>query len=305
VVDRKSALVLTAVVLTFLVLLGLLGSAFVVQQTEQALVLQFGEVVGADKKPILGPGLHFKVPLIQNVVYFDSRVLGVETEQREVIAADQKRLVVDAYAKYRIVDPLKFLQSVRSEHNLRVRVSSIMESAERQEIAKCTLNCLLSDCRKDVDANITRVTSSRAEAFGVQIIGARIRRVSLPVKNAEAIFQRMQTEREKEAREIRAFGSEEEQIVRSEADKERRMLLSSAKAEAEAIRGSGDAEAIAIYNAAFKVDRDFFRFYHYMRMYKNVLSGSNSAVVLGSDNDLFKFLLQNRGQTKTTDKVTE
>lgn len=279
------------VFLVFAFLIALFGSMFIVEQTEQAIVLQFGEVIG---KSVLGPGLHFKVPVIQDVVYFDSRVLGIETEPREVIAADQKRLVVDAYAKYRIVNPLRFLQSVRTEYNLRTRVASIIESSMRQEVGKVSLNCLLSDCRKQVASGIYDMTAKRAEDFGIKVLSVRLRRIDLPNKNTEAIFQRMQTEREKEAREIRAFGFEEEQKIKSEADRARKVLLSEANQKANTVRGEGEARALEIYNDTYKVDHDFFRFYQYMLLYKNTISGDNTTMVLSSDNDILKMMFDGK-----------
>ena len=278
-------------VLGLLALLMFFGSAFVVDQTEQALVLQFGEVVS---KNILGPGIHFKVPFIQDVAYFDRRVLSIETDPREVIALDQKRLVVDAYAKYRITDPLLFLQSVRTENNLRSRVASVIESVMRQEVGKVSLNCLLSDCRQRVSSSINEITAKKAESFGITMVDVRLRRIALPAKNTDSIFRRMQTEREKEAKEIRAFGFEEEQKIKSEADKAKKVLLAEAKQKADAIRGEGEAEALRIYNDAYKVDHDFFRFYQYMRLYKNIISKDDTTIVLNSDNDMLKFLFKEK-----------
>ena len=291
--DRGVWTIFIFIALVLFSILSIASSCFIVEQVQQAIVLQFGEVVS--KQP-LGPGLHFKIPLIQDVVYFDNRILNIETERREVIAEDQKRLTLDVYAKYKIQDPLIFLQSVRSEHNLRNRMASVIESIARQEVSKVTLNCLLSDCRRTVSTNIENLTKLRAISFGIEIIDVRIRRIDLPAKNTEAIFQRMQTEREKEAREIRAFGFEEERKIKSEADKNKTILLASAHEQSERIRGEGEAKAFHIYSEAFKADPEFFRFYYHMRMYKSIASDKNTSIVLGSDNELLKYLFKKKGE---------
>ncbi|MCV3769520.1 MAG: protease modulator HflC, partial [Wolbachia pipientis] len=241
------------------------NSIFIVQEAEQAIVIQLGKVV----RDIRESGLYFKLPFINNVESFDKRVLDLspDTTPREVITADQKRIIVDAYAKYRIVDPITFYQTVRNELGLVRRLYPIIEAHLRENIVRFSLINLLNEKRSEVMQLIQRGVYSEARKFGIEIIDVRIKRADLPEENSSAIFRRMQTEREKEAKEIRAKGEQIGQEIRSKADKQKREIIASAVKEAYEIRGRGYAEATKIYNEVFKADEEFFNFYRSMNAY--------------------------------------
>lgn len=273
-------------------LIILFQSAFIVKESEQAIILQFGKVVS---KNILGPGLHFKVPLLQTDTHFDKRILGFASELREAIASDQKRVLVDTYTKYRISDPLLYYQAVRNEANLAMRLSPIVESMTREAIVRVTLNCFISDCRDGTMALIKKSVSSNAAAFGVEIVDVRIKSVGLPEENLEAIFSRMKTDRVKEAKEIRATGFQEKSIITSEADKDNTFVISDAQLKSANLRGKADAEAAEIYNKAFGTDFEYFQYLKYLETYRKTINNKNTIFVLNEENDYLKFLLKNSG----------
>ncbi|QKX01681.1 protease modulator HflC [Wolbachia endosymbiont of Cruorifilaria tuberocauda] len=266
----------------------LFNSVFVVQEAEQAIVMQLGKVI----RDIKESGLYFKLPFINNVEFFDKRVLDLspDTTPREVITADQKRIIVDAYAKYKIVNPIIFYQAVRNELGLVRRLYPIMESHLRENIVRFSLISLLNEKRSEVMQLIQRGVYSEAKNFGIEIIDVRIKRADLPEENSSAIFRRMQTEREKEAKEIRAKGEQIGQEIRSKADKQKREIISSAVKEAYEIRGRGYAEATRIYNEAFKSDQEFFNFYRSMNAYSKSFSGSNTKFVLSQNSNFLDIL---------------
>ena len=278
----------------FIVALVILAdSAFIVNEGEQAIVLQFGKIVNEN---VLDAGLHFKTPFINKAVYFEKKVLGFASELREAIASDQKRVLVDTYTKYKIFDPLLFYQSVRSEINLAMRISPIVESATREAIAKVSLNCFVSECRNDTIAFIKRSVLSSARSFGIEIVDVRVKTVGFPSENLESIFSRMKTDRAKEAKEIRATGFQEKSIITSAADKDSAFILSDARLKSATLRGEADAEAAKIYNTAFAKDLDYFQYLRYLETYKKTLNSKNTFFVLNDDNDYLKFLLKNLGQ---------
>lgn len=268
-------------------LISLFSSVFFVYEGSQAIVLQFGKLVSDS---VLKPGLHFKVPFIQDVIFFESRILDLAPESREVIAADQKRIIVDAYAKYRIFDPLLFYQTVGYERNLQARLNPILESRLREEIGKVSLLCLLSECRSRTMDLIHRSVGEQARGFGVEVVDVRIKRTDLPEANSNAIFRRMQTAREKEAREIRAQGIEESKKVIGEADKQRLIILSEARRQSEVLKGNGDAEAASIYAKAYAVDPDFFDFVRHMHLYKEALGSDSTKYVLSGNESFLDFM---------------
>lgn len=261
------------------------SSAFKVDQRQQALVLQLGEPI----KLITNPGLNFKIPFFQNVLFFDKRILDLSVQDQEVIASDQKRLIINAYAKYKIVDPLKFYTTVRSVYGIESRLSGIIDSSSRQIIGEVELNELLTDSRSKIMQKIQKVVEKQSEIFGIEIVDVRIVRGDLPKENSEAIFKRMQTEREKEAREIRANGAEEAQKIRAEADKEKEILLAEAKKNSEIIKGEGDAQATKIYAESYKIDPEFAYFYLSMKAYEETLKKDNTKMVLSPNNDFFDY----------------
>tara|TARA_B100000029_G_scaffold23324_1_gene23136 strand:+ start:192 stop:1064 length:873 start_codon:yes stop_codon:yes gene_type:complete len=260
-------------------------SLFVVKEINQAIVLQFGD----PKKVIVEPGLQFKIPFIQNVVFLDRRILNLDAPPEEVIASDQKRLIVDAYARFKIVDPLKFYISVGDERVARSRLSTIINSRIRSVLGKQSLATLLSEDRTKQMAIIQEGVNTEAENFGIKIIDVRIKRADLPQANSEAIYKRMQTEREREAKEFRAKGAEMAVTITSTADKEVTVILANAKKASEIMKGEGDGQRNKIFANAFGKDPQFFAFYRAMQAYENALIGGDTSLILSPDSDFFKF----------------
>ena len=260
-------------------------SVFVVKEINQAIVLQFGD----PKKVIVKPGLQFKIPFIQNVVFLDGRILNLDAPPEEVIASDQKRLIVDAYARFKIVDPLKFYISVGDERVARSRLSTIINSRIRSVLGKQSLATLLSEDRTKQMSIIQEGVNIEAQNFGIQIIDVRIKRADLPQANSEAIYKRMQTEREREAKEFRAKGAEMAVTITSTADKEVTVLLANAKKQSEIMKGEGDGQRNRIFADAFGRDPQFFAFYRAMQAYENALIGGDTSLILSPDSDFFKF----------------
>jgi len=260
-------------------------SLFVVKEINQAIVLQFGD----PKKVIVEPGLQVKIPFIQNVVYLDRRILSLDPDPEEVIASDQKRLIVDAYARFKIVDPLKFYISVGDERVARSRLATIINSRIRNVLGKQSLATLLSEDRTKQMAIIQEGVNAEAEKFGITIIDVRIKRADLPQANSEAIYKRMQTEREREAKEFRAKGAEMAVTITSTADKEVTVLLANAKKQSEIMKGEGDGQRNKIFAQAFGKDPEFFAFYRAMQAYEKALIGGDTSLILSPDSDFFKF----------------
>ncbi len=260
-------------------------SLFVVKEINQAIVLQFGD----PKKVIVKPGLQFKIPFIQNVVFLDRRILNLDAPPEEVIASDQKRLIVDAYARFKIVDPLKFYISVGDERVARSRLSTIINSRIRSVLGKQSLANLLSEDRTKQMTLIQDGVNTEAENFGIKIIDVRIKRADLPQANSEAIYKRMQTEREREAKEFRAKGAEMAVTITSTADKEVTVLLANAKKQSEIMKGEGDGKRNKIFADAFGKDPAFFAFYRAMQAYEKALIGGDTSLILSPDSDFFKF----------------
>jgi membrane protease subunit HflC len=257
-------------------------SIFIVKEVNQAIVLQFGD----PKKIILKPGLNFKMPFIQNVVFLDSRILNLDTPPIEVIASDQKRLIVDAFARFQIVDPLKFYISVGNERVARSRLATIINSRLRNVLGQQEL---LSKDRSKQMSLIQEGVNVEAKNFGIKIVDVRIKRADLPEANSEAIFRRMQTEREKEAKEFRARGAEMAVTITSTADKDVSVLLANANKDSEIMKGEGDGERNAIFADAFGRDPEFFAFYRAMQAYETALIGGDTSVILSPDSEFFKF----------------
>ena len=260
-------------------------SLFTVKEINQAIVLQFGD----PKKVIATPGLQVKIPFIQNVVYLDRRILSLDPDPEEVIASDQKRLIVDAYARFKIVDPLKFYISVGDERVARSRLSTIINSRLRSVLGKQSLATLLSEDRTKQMAIIQDGVNVEAEKFGITIIDVRIKRADLPQANSEAIYKRMQTEREREAKEFRAKGAEMAVTITSTADKEVTVILANAKKQSEIMKGEGDGQRNKIFASAFGRDPEFFSFYRAMQAYEKALIGGDTSLILSPDSDFFKF----------------
>lgn len=261
-------------------LIFLANALFFVYENEQAIITQFGKVVS---KQILQPGLHFKLPIIQKVLLFERRVLSLEPDAREVIAMDQKRVVVDSYVKYRIVDPLRFYQTVVNETNLALRVNPIVESRLREVIGKVSLINLISKDRSTTMDLIEKSLSEQVKDYGIAIVDVRIKKTDLPNINAEAIFRRMQTDRKKEARELRAQGEARANIIKANADKDRIVILSEAEEKSFVLHGEAEANMMASYNEIYSKDREFFLFMKYMDTYKDSFNKRNTYFLLKND----------------------
>jgi modulator of FtsH protease HflC len=288
-----------AVALAVLVLLGL-GSVFTVEQTEQAIVLQFG----AFSREVRDPGLHFKRPwFLQSVVYYDRRVLDTDPPTEEVIAADQKRLVVDSYARFRIVDPLRFYQSMGTELAARGRLNATISGSLRRVLGNITLGSVLSDERSRIMRQITEEVATQAKPFGIEVIDVRLRRADLPEENSQAIFARMQSERQREAQEFRAQGDEFAQRIRSVAERERTVIIAEAQKQSQILRGQGEGESVKIYADAFGKDKNFFAFYRSMQAYREALGGQNTTLVLSPDSDFFRFFGNSAGKSGAANAV--
>ena len=260
-------------------------SLFTVQEINQAIVLQFGN----PKRIITEPGLKVKLPFIQNVIYLDRRVLNLDNPPEEVIAADQKRLIVDAFARFQIIDPLKFYISVGNENIARSRLSTIINSRIRGVLGTQELSTLLSKDRAKQMFIIQNDVNEEAKSFGIKIIDVRIKRADLPQANSEAIFKRMQTERQREAKEFRAEGAEIAAKITSTADKDVTVLLANANKQAQIFKGEGDGQRNKIFADAFGRDPQFFSFYRAMQAYETALIGGDTSLILSPDSEFFKF----------------
>ena len=260
-------------------------SIIIVQEINQAIVLQFGD----PKKIITKAGLNFKLPFIQNVVYLDKRVLNLDNPPEEVIAADQKRLIVDAIARFKIVDPLKFYISVGNERVARSRLYTIINSRIRWVLGTQELATLLSTDRAKQMAIIQNDVNEEAKSFGIEIVDVRIKRADLPPANSDAIYKRMQTERQREAKEFRAQGAEIAAKITSTADKDVTVLLANAKKQSEIMKGEGDGQRNKIFAEAFGRDPQFFAFYRAMQAYETALIGGETSFILSPDSEFFKF----------------
>ena len=260
-------------------------SIFIVKEINQAIVLQFGD----PKRIILKPGLNFKLPFIQNVVFLDKRILNLDAPPEEVIASDQKRLIVDAFARFKIVDPLKFYISVGNERVARSRLSTIINSRIRSVLGTQRLQTLLSEDRTKQMSLIQEGVNNEAEKFGIEIVDVRIKRADLPPANSDAIYRRMQTEREREAKEFRAKGAEMAITITSTADKEVTVILADAEKQSQILKGQGDGQRNKIFADAFGQDPEFFAFYRAMQAYETALIGGETSLILSPDSEFFKF----------------
>ena len=274
-------------IVPILVFLGIVAfqSIFIVQEINQAIVLQFGN----PKKIYTNAGLKFKLPFIQNVVYLDKRVLNLDNPPEEVIAADQKRLIVDAFARFQIIDPLKFYITVGNEAVARSRLSTIINSRIRGVLGTQELATLLSKDRAKQMSIIQSDVNKEAESFGIKIVDVRIKRADLPQANSEAIFKRMQTERQREAKEFRAEGAEIAAKITSTADKDVTVLIANANKQSQILKGEGDGQRNKIFANAFGRDPEFFSFYRAMQAYEAALIGGDTSIVLSPDSEFFKF----------------
>jgi modulator of FtsH protease HflC len=271
-----------------LVIVAIAGymSIFIVNPTQQALVLQLGRIV---EQPKEDPGFYFKIPFVQNVVYLDKRVLNLDMPPLEPISSDKKRLVVDAFARYRISDPVLFYQRVSNVQTANRRLSTLLQSSLRSELGKTSFVALVRDDRSGVMEAIRKDVGANAKELGIEVVDVKIRRADLPDANSQAIYERMKTERQREATELRAQGEEVARRIRSRADRDATVLVAEANRDSEIIRGDGDAERNKIFAEAFGADPEFFAFYRSMQAYEAGLQSGDTSLVLSPDSSFFRF----------------
>ena len=263
----------------------LFSSVYTVHQTQQALLLQFGAPQRIDTEP----GLHFKIPFVQDVVPIEKRILALDIDPEEVITKDQKRMVVDAFSRFKITDPLQFYQAVRTTEQARSRLQPILISSMRAVLGEGDFSTLLSGERPLLMGKIATQMNQKAGSFGVEIVDVRIKRADLPEANKNAIFNRMQTERQREAREERALGDEEARRITARAERDRTVLLAEAEKQSEILRGEGDGARAAIFNSVANQDPEFYSFYRSLQAYRNSLRGEDTTMVLNPNSDFFRF----------------
>ena len=276
-----------AILGVFVLIVGIVASSalFTVHQVQQAIVLQFGKPV----RVVQEPGLSIKIPFIQDVQFYERRILDLDPPEFEVLLDDKKRIKVDAFARYQIQDPLKFLQVVRDETTARNRLGNLVNSSLRRVIAKTSLTDLLSPSRGELMQQIQVEVAAKAKNLGIEIVDIRIGRTDLPAETSKSVFDRMTTEREREARELRAQGAETAQKIRAEADRDRTVLLAEAKRVSEQLRGEGEGQRNLILGKAYGQDPEFFQFYKSLSEYQENLVGNDTTMVLSPDSDFFRF----------------
>jgi len=282
---------IAALLLVAIAAISAISAAFTVRETEQVLVLRFGEL----QRQITEPGLHFKLPFIDTTVFYDNRVLDYDAQSQEIPTADQKQLVVNAFARYRIVNALQFFQAVGSERGVEQRFDSLINSALRRVLGEVELSVVLTPERARLMEDFTSIVAEEAEGFGVSVVDVRIKRIDLPQENSDAIFNRMRTQREQEARLVRAEGDRESQRITAEADKQQRLIVAESRRDAEILRGEGDAEAQRLYNGAYGQNVEFFDFWRSMQAMDRALDGSNTTYVGPPDSDFFRFFRDGEG----------
>jgi len=284
----------TMIALVLIALVGAYSTLFTVYQTRQALVVRLGQPI----RTITEPGLNFKYPLVDTVIHIDKRILDIESPAQEVIASDYKRLVVDAFARYKITKPLLFYQTVGSVEGGNARLLTLLNSALRRVLGEVTLMQVVRDQREDLMAKVRSQVEAEAQALGIAIVDVRIRRADLPEQNSLAIYQRMQTERQQEAAQFRAEGSRRSQEIRAKADRDVTVLVAEATSTAERVRGEGDAERNRIFAEAYGKDADFFSFYRAMQAYEQGLQKSDTRLLLRPDTDFFRYFSDPNGKAR-------
>lgn len=286
------------VVLAVVALIVAYGTLYTVHQTQQALVIRLGEAV----RVILQPGLNLKVPVIDTVIPIDKRILDLELPAYEIIASDRQRLLVDAFARYRIEDPLRFYQSVNSIEGGNVRMSALLQSALRRVLGEVTFIHVVKEERPQLMARMRDQLAAEAAAFGINVVDVRIRRADLPKENSEAVYNRMNTERQRIAAETRAQGSQKAQEITARADRDVTVLLADAESKAQQIRGEGDAKRNQIFADAYSKDVDFFGFYRSMQAYEAGLRANDTRLLLKPDSDFFRYFADPSGKPRDNGK---
>ncbi|WCL53563.1 protease modulator HflC [Gimibacter soli] len=270
------------------------ASLYTVNERQQAIVVQFGD----PQRTVVEPGLHFKTPFVEQVIYLDKRILSLDVRPQEVLASDQRRLVVDSFARFRIADPLKTYQAARTETNASDLLEKIMQSSIRQVLANERMTAIVSGSRSELMKRISELTNERAASLGLEVLEVRLKRVDLPAANSQSIFQRMETERQREAAEKRAEGQEQALAIRAIADRKVAETLAEARREAAVIRGEADAEATRIFADAYGQDPEFFEFYRTLSAYRATLGKSDTRLVLSPDSEFFHLFLDPNGNGK-------
>ena len=283
---------IAALFVLFVVLIVGYSSVFTVSQTEQVLVVRLGEPV----KVVTEPGLNFKAPFIDTVIPIDKRILDLENPSQEVIASDQKRLVVDAFARYRIKNALRFYQSVGSIPAANIQLTTLLNASLRRVLGEVSFITVVRDQREALMARIREQLDKEADGYGIEVVDVRIRRADLPEQNSQAVYQRMQTERQREAAEFRAQGGQKAQEIRSNADREATVIVAEANSTAEQVRGAGDGDRNRLFAEAYGKDPDFFAFYRSMAAYENGLKSNDTRFLLRPDSDFFKFFSNSSGK---------
>ena len=288
-----------AVIGVIVVAVGILSfsALFTVHQTQQALVLQFGNPI----RVVQDPGLHLKIPLVQNVQTFDSRILDLDPPAQEVILTDQKRINVDSFVRYKIIDPLEFRKKALTDANFRQIFGGRLNAAVRAEVGKVFLGDMLSDKREDVMQSITQTLKKQATQFGIEVIDVRIGRTDLPETTSQAVYNRMRSDRIAEAAKLRSEGAEIKAKIQAEADKDRTVIIAEAQKTSQILRGEGEGTRTTILNKAFGKDADFFEFYRTMEAY-DAAFGDGTTMVLNPNSDFFRFFGDITGKAKQTSK---
>jgi modulator of FtsH protease HflC len=286
---------IVAIIVALIVLIVGYGSLFTVYQTRQALVVRLGNPLRVETSP----GLHFKVPLVDSVIYVDKRILDIENSPQEILASDSKPLIVDAFARYRVKDPLKFYQAVGTTEGANSRLSPLLNAAVRRVLGDATLIQVVRDQREQLMTRVRQQIEAEALNFGVEIVDVRIRRADLPSQNSEAVYKRMQTDREREAQEFRSLGTQKSQEIRANADREATVIVADATSKAEQVRGEGDAERNRIFAEAYGKDQDFFAFYRSMQAYETGLQQGDTRLVIRPDSEFFRYFSDPKGKVTT------
>lgn len=287
---KNTGLVISLVILAVAFVIGS-SAFFTVSETEQVLVRRFGE----PKRVISEPGLNVKIPFIDTATYFDKRLLSFDGDSQEIPTVDQKQLIVDAFARYQIVDPLRFFQTVGTVVGMEARLPNVINSSLRQVLGDVPLSEILTKERSSLMRKSTKIATENAEEFGIEIVDVRMKRVDLPSENSQAVFRRMQTQREQEARKFRAEGDKESRTIRANADRQQRIILAEARKQAEILRGEGDAQAQAIYNNAYTKDREFFDFWRSMQAMERGLGSDSTTYVGPPSGDFFRYFNSESG----------
>jgi membrane protease subunit HflC len=283
--------IVALIVVLLLVVVGF-GSIYTVRQTEQALVVRLGEPV----RVVTDPGLNFKVPFIDSVISIDKRILDLENPAQEIIAFDQRRLVVDAFARYKIKNALRFYQSIGSIQAANIQLTTLLNAAMRRVLGEVTFIQIVRDEREGLMNKIREQLDKEADGYGISVIDVRIRRADLPEANSQAVYQRMQTERQREAAEFRAQGGQKAQEIRSKADREATVIIADANSTAEQTRGTGDGERNRLFAEAYGKDPEFFAFYRSMTAYENGLKSNDTRFLLRPDSEFFRFFANPSGK---------